>query len=151
MNIIKNILISVVFFALGISIFAFYLPVDSKETLQMFILILQIFTTFIFSTVKSNKRFILHSIVLIVANTANLIYIFISSQQIDNYKINQTMDMLGIVMAKAAFAIWGIIQIGIIIIIMIEFFIMLVIRLRNNNKNTIINKKTEQTQQVEYE
>ncbi|MCH5297201.1 MAG: hypothetical protein J1E85_05980 [Ruminococcus sp.] len=151
MNIIKNILISVVFFALGISIFAFYLPVDSKETLQMFILILQIFTTFIFCTVKSNKRFILHSIVLIAANTANLIYIFISSQQIDNYKIHQTMDMLGIVMAKAAFAIWGIIQIGIIIIIMIEFFIMLVIRLRNNKKNTIINKKTEQTQQVEYE
>lgn len=151
MNIVKNILISIVFFTLGISICAFYLPVESKETLQAFILILQVFTIFVFCTVKSNKRFIFHSIVLLLANIANLIYIFIVSNQIDNYEIEQTMDMLGIVMAKAAFAIWSIIQIAIICIIMIEFFIMLGIRLHKAKKNAVLCQKVESTQEVKYE
>lgn len=151
MNIVKNILISVIFFILGISIFAFYLPVESKETLQVFILILQAFTIFIFYTVKSNKRFIFHSIVLLLANIANLIYIYIASQQIESYKIKQTMDMLGIVMAKVAFAIWGIIQIAIICIIMVEFFIMLGIRICKGRKNAVLCQKSKSTQELKYE
>lgn len=128
MKILKNILITIVFLVLDFSIFAFYLPVESKSTLEYFILILQIFAVFIFHTIKSNKRFIFHSIVLMAANTANLVYIFISSKQVEHLEVHQTMDMLGIVMVNAAFYIWEIMQIAIIIIIIIEFVILLVRR-----------------------
>ena len=128
MKVLKNILIAVVFFTLGISIIAFYLPIESKSTLEAFILILQIFAVFIFHTIKSNKIFVFHSIILMAANTANLVYIFISSKQVEHLEVHQTMDMLGIVMVNAAFYIWEIMQIAIIIIIIIEFVILLVRR-----------------------
>lgn len=130
MKALKNILITIVFLVLDFSIFAFYLPVESKSTLEEFILLLQIFAVFIFHTIKSNKRFIFHSIILIAANTANLVYIFISSKQ-----ATQTTDILGTVMLNAAFGIWEIMQIAIIIIIIIEFVILLVRRKRIANKN----------------
>lgn len=69
------------------------------------------------------------------ANTANLVYIFISSKQVEHLEVHQPMDMLGIVMVNAAFGIWEIMQISIIIIIIIEFVILLVRRKRIANKN----------------
>lgn len=86
MKVLKEILISVAFFTLSITIFSIYLPINEKDGLYVLALTLQLIIVYIYNASKSNKRFSFFSLLLIFSNAINLINYIVWLIQVKSYK-----------------------------------------------------------------
>lgn len=133
MNKINNILISVAFFILGISVFAIYIPIEENSAICVFALTLQLIAVYIYNTSKSDKRFIFFSVLLLLSNAVNMIIYIITLMQTNAYKPQGITDGLSKEFTKLGCYILIAIQLIILVTIIIQFSIL---QRKRYNKNT---------------
>lgn len=133
MNKINNILISVAFFMLGISVFAVYIPIKENSAICVFALTLQLIAVYIYNTSKPDKKFVFFSALLLLSNAVNMIIYIITLMQANTYKPQGITDGLGNEFTKLGCYILIAIQLIILVTIIIQFFIL---QRKRYNKNT---------------
>lgn len=134
MKVLKNILISIAFFALGISVFSIYLPINENDGLYVLAFTLQLIIIYIYNASKSNKRFSFFSLLLIFSNTINLIIYIVWLMQI---KAQEVTNGLENIFAELGMGIMITIQAIVLFIILIEFSVLMIRRIKNKNSEQL--------------
>lgn len=137
MKVLKEILISVAFFALGITIFSIYLPINEKDGLYVLALTLQLIIVYIYNASKSNKRFSFFSLLLIFSNAINLINYIVWLIQVKSYKSQGVTKGLENIFVELGIGIMITIQAIILFIILIEFSALMIKRIKNKNSEQL--------------